>query len=263
MPRLDRADCGLLAAIDPALLQPGFGLQCLTPPEVRRVGAIRHPGRRRRWLAGRLCAKFLVLNARRTGMDVSDTALQFYALTREMIEAFSPGEYRDVEMQPAAAGGIVALNVCGVPQRLRVGITHVDGLSCAHLGTATVGLDMERVRTFVPSFYSQNFNPAERHWVAQTARGETHRGWLWTFLWTLKEAWIKTGRASATGVWGLPRIELSLIDRVDWGVVLRSARLGSHFQPLRLSVLEPPRAHQTKVRVTATPDLILSLVVVP
>jgi hypothetical protein len=55
-----------------------------------------------------------------------------------------------------------------------------------------VGVDLESVAPRVEAFYRSNYTEAEKAWVDRGAGTEPHsRDWLFTLLWTFKEAALK------------------------------------------------------------------------
>lgn len=211
----------------------------LSSREEAHFSGLANPRVRRRWLAGRLAAKSLLLRA---------------------LPATSS---REIEVLPAAVSGPPRLTWRGRELPVRVSISHGGGFSCAALAdpdTAT-GVDLETVAPRVAAFYRGSFTPGERAWTAAAARatGLTAE-WLYTFLWTVKEAAIKSGATAVRSVWGLGALEIHL--PADLPARLEAdcrPALGECFTPFETLVCAARRCTRARIETTSTPGVVLSL----
>lgn len=218
----------------------------LSSREAAHLSGLANPRMRRRWLAGRLAAKHLLLGGMEGGAD------RLLVLDRERLRAFPAARYREIELLPLPGGGAP-----------RVSISHSGGLSCAALpgDTRAVGLDLETVAPRVAAFYRGNFTPRERRWVEAGALATgLDPAWLHTFLWTLKEAALKSGATAVRSVWGFAGLEIRLPAGVPERLAAsRGVALGERFAGFEALVCEAGRRTRARVGTTSTPEAILSL----
>jgi 4'-phosphopantetheinyl transferase EntD len=253
MPSEPQAALALLAV---AVAEPAHGDR-LSSREAACLSGLTHPRVRRHWLAGRLAAKNLLLSgntaSRRMGLEILD---------EERLRAFPAARYREIEVLPAA-GGSPRLVWHGRDLPARISISHADGLSCAALpaaGAAT-GVDLETVAPRVAAFYRGNFTPAERRWAEHSARSSgLSRDWLYTFLWTLKEAAFKSGATAVQGVWEFARLEYRLpADLAERLAANCRPVLGESFAAFETQVCAARRRTRAHIETTSTPDVVLSV----
>lgn len=213
------------------------------------------PGRRRRWLAGRLGAKYLALRG-------PGGAARLVRLDGARLRAFDACAYRQVEVLPAADTGRPQLDWGGRRSSQRVSISHSGGVACAGLsgGEAPIGIDMETDVPRARAFYRGNFSARERRWAELGARrAGLDDGWLYTFLWTVKEAALKSGAAAARNVWELPRMEVVWPwARPERIAASRGSYMGERFAVLEVVICEDQRRTRARVETTSTPEVVLT-----
>jgi phosphopantetheinyl transferase len=226
----------------------------LSSREAAHLAGLAHPRVRRRWLAGRLAAKSLLLPGA--------GARRFVALDGAGLRALPAASCREIELLPAASGP-PRLTRHGREHPARVSISHAGGFSCAVLaapGVATA-IDLETAAPRAGAFYRGNFTPRERAWAEAGARSSGLSGdWLYTFLWTLKEAAIKAGATAVRSVWEIAGLEIALPAGLP--ALLAAGRrtvLGECFTAFETVACAARRPARARIETTATPDLILSL----
>jgi len=153
-------------------------------------GRIRHPRRQQEWLAVRVLAKYLLLS----GASPS-TAIRLVGVGHLL--SIPACEYRELDVLPGRHG---------VPEMRRRGALAVHTLSLSHAAgwavaalasEGEIGTDCELVEARRPAFFSGNFVDAEHDWVGRhSAPGGPGADYLYTLLWSLKEAASKTGRVA-------------------------------------------------------------------
>lgn len=212
----------------------------LTEREASHLAGLANPRVRRRWLCGRLAAKHLLLGGGGGG--------RLAVLDGERLRAFPAASYRGIELRPSSTGAPAG-----------VSITHGAGVSCASLGAG--GVDLETVEPRVPAFYRGNFTPRERRWADAGSRATgLSAEWLYTLLWTLKEAALKSGATAVRGVWGFAGMEIEL--PADLPARLadhRGAVLGERFAGFEALVRAARGITRARVETTSTSEAILSL----
>jgi len=229
----------------------------LSSREAACLSGLAHPKVRRHWLAGRLAAKNLLLSD-----DGGSGRVAFDNLDGERLQAFPAARYREIEVLPAA-GGRPRLAWHGRELAVQVSISHGGGLSCAALPAAGVatGIDLETVAPRVAAFYRGNFTPAERRWAAAGARSSgLSADWLYTFLWTLKEAAFKSGATAVQGVWGFAEMEYRLPAELVQSLAANSRpALGESFAAFETLVRVARRWTRAHIETTSTPGAVLSV----
>jgi len=241
-------------------------VECLSEREQARYAGIGHPDRQARWLAGRLAAKYLFLMQMNRAGTIGAGPPMLVPLTFERLAAFLPWMYRHVEVLPpeTTPRGAPRLTWGGeaCPDH-RVSISHANGTTCACIAAgSTLGIDLEESVPRIHAFYRGNFTDAERQWVAQSA-SETRfsPAWLYTLLWTLKEAVLKANiLEKEISVWDFPRIGVQLqVDPRQLTAASRQARLGDHFVVCDARISSPAGRADVRVAMTATRKLVLSV----
>lgn len=248
--------CALALVADREVAEASFG-DHLSRREAAHLEGLSNPRVRRRWLAGRLAAKNLVLRGAEPSLLI--------ALDRERLRAFPAARYREIELLPPAVSGPPRLTREGREIEPRVSISHGGGLSCAAVTSgaagATIGIDLETVAPHVAAFYRRSFTPRERRW-AQDGAGATGlpQDWLYTFLWTVKEAALKSGATGIRSVWELAGLEVllpaELAPRLAAG---RRSELGERFVRCETAVVSGQRQTAARLETTSTPEAILSV----
>jgi len=252
--RATNAGCALALLAAGEVTEPAHGDR-LSSREAACLSALAHPRVRRHWLAGRLAAKSLLLRG-------GGPSRRLDVLDGERLRAVPAERYREIEVLPAA-GGPPRLAWKGRELPARISISHGGGLSCAALpaaGAAT-GIDLETVAPRVEAFYRGNFTPAERRWAENGAlSGDLSRDWLYTFLWTLKEAAFKSGATAVQGVWEFGGLEVLVpADLAGRLAASRGPALGERF--VAFETLTRTARHWTRAHVetTSTPGVVLSV----
>jgi phosphopantetheinyl transferase len=196
-----------------------------------------HPDRRERSIASRIVSKYLIA----TGSTAA-----FRRLTMPQIVAAGNPEWRQVEVLSGTAAKRSA------PQIFRHGNAYTDvSASSSHCGPYTAsliartraGLDLERIEVRHPDFYANMFSPAEKQWVSgQFGPGRSHE--LFTFLWTVKEAFLKACRQTDLSIWNFSQwsveasaaLEESLAQRELCSAGLAIIRSGRFSQDVEIEV---------------------------
>jgi phosphopantetheinyl transferase len=226
----------------------------LSSREAAHLAGLRNPRVRRRWLAGRLAVKSLLLRGVRDG--------RLAALDGESLCALPAASCREIEVLPVESGP-PRITWHGRELPARVSITHGGGLSCAALAgpDAATGIDLETVEPRADAFYRGNFTLREREWAEAGARATGLPGaWLYTLLWTIKEAALKSGATAVRSVWGFPGLEIRLsADLPEHLAAGRRPALGDRFVTFEALVCAARRCTRARIETTSTPDCILSL----
>src|SRR5712691_4362297 len=169
----------------------------LSAAERERHAALRNSKRRLEWLAGRLAAKHLFLQ--RLEMRVPNDGPTWrpilLQLSANSLDAFPEWMYQSIEV-PAGTDARDAgprFRWCGRAEEDAVSLSHTGNDACACLSEgSTVGVDIESVEPRVEAFYRANYTEAEKQWVNRGAGIEPlSPNWLYTLLWTFKEAALK------------------------------------------------------------------------
>ena len=212
--------------------------------------------RRNKWLAGRLAAKYLFLRSIERPQRSSQPTLS--RLSSESLHIFSPWLYRQIEVV-VETGGKPAFWWCGKARVESISLSHSNGISCACLGTrVSAAVDIETAVPRVDAFYRQNFTPTERSWAAAGIRSD----WLFTLLWSLKEAALKLSwPTQAAGVWDLPKIEIARLPELDQIEKFWSSKTMTYdFMVFNSNVKENYRSLPVRVAVNGTDNFVLAVI---
>jgi len=192
----------------------------LSGREQQRWQRIRHPRRRREYLAGRLLVKHLFL----TRFAGSHTPIRASTAWEPYLELAAAGDFGLAPFGPDAKARLQAFKdlevVAPDPGRsgrprvvwrsrdisgcVSVSISHAGGWVVAALSSqAEVGVDLEVVEERSPCFQRFAFTPRERAWVdcARAAAPGATPARLWTLLWAIKEASFKAGVLGQRPAW--------------------------------------------------------------
>lgn len=249
-----------LALVDAGAVAEAAHRDRLSSREADHLSRLANPGVRRRWLAGRLAAKSLLLHE--DGARTRWRAGRLVALDGASLGALPAAQCREIEVLPGESGP-PRLTWRGREVPAQVSISHSGGLSCAvvaEAGAAT-GLDLESAQPRAEAFYRGNFTPRERDWVAAGARScGLPAAWLFTLLWTIKEAALKSGATAVRSVWGFPGLEVRLPEDLPAQLAARRRpALGDCFITFEALVCAARRCTRARIETTSTPDFILSL----
>ena len=236
----------------------------LSERERAALSTVARPDVRRRRAAGRLAAKHLLLrDGAESAAGTPADGDRFVALDGAGLQAFPADRYREVELIPADGGGAPLPTLRGEALASRLSIAHAGAVSCAALSSRgnALGVDLETVEPRTGAFYRGNFTAGERAWVgAAAATGALDAEWLYTFLWTVKEAALKSGAAPVRSVWEFLAVEVDgppdLAARLAGCI---GAELGERFTAFDVTVTAAGRSTRGAVETTATRDAILTL----
>jgi phosphopantetheinyl transferase (holo-ACP synthase) len=205
----------------------------LSGAERRRHHEFRNPQQRLRWLAGRLAAKYLFLHRLEMAFptDRVDWSPMLIQLSVELLDIFPQWMYQGIEVSAGTdtQGAGPRFRWLGRSKEDAVSLSHTGNDACACLSEGnTVGVDLESVEPRVDAFYRSNYSEAEKQWAKQGGGLEPlSPNWLYTLLWTFKEAALKAGaiaRKNPLSFAGIefaalpiPRTALSAFRRSTWG----------------------------------------------
>jgi len=196
-----------------------------------------NPERRERSVTSRVVAKYLI---------AAGPAAGFQRLTSLQLLSAGEPEWRHVELLSGTAAHRSA------PRIFRHGNAYTDvSASSSHCGPYTAslisparaGLDLERIEVRHPDFYANMFSAAEQKWVS-TRFGPARSHELFTFLWTVKEAFLKASERSDLSVWNFSQwtveatavLEESLARRAASGAGQATIRSGGFSQDVEIGV---------------------------
>jgi len=227
----------------------------LSERETVAIQSVARPEVRRRRVAGRLAAKHLLLGGG------GDADAHLVSLDSSGLLAFPAERYCEVEVMRADGERAPRATRCGELLPARLSIAHAAGLSCAAVanGDEAIGVDLETVAARTGAFYRVNFTAEERAWVAAAGEGALGIDWLYIFLWTVKEAALKSGAAGVRSVWEFPTVAVETPP--DLAALLATCiggELGERFASCDLAVTVDDRRTQGRVETTATSTTILT-----
>jgi len=200
---LNPIDHSLESGFDSSLI--GLLSQC----EYRIWVGIRHPQRRREWLAARLLVKHVFLTGLASLRLIAGHPSQWQPVVELVMEQDildgAGSAFQSVELLVPVKGRAPQLFWCkeDVSRFLSCSISHSGGWVAAAFGTdCSLGVDIEMVKTPSALFKTHCFTSHERAWAEQSAaRCRMPCDLLYTLLWTLKEATFKAEGSGKGFVW--------------------------------------------------------------
>lgn len=190
-------------------------LSALSQREFHAWACLRHPVRRREWLAARLLIKQLVLMGAIFPKEDKYCFIPWHPVVRFFVHGnildHDPAACRCIEfLSPTGGGPRLFVDREDVSQILSCSLSHAGGwvaVACATNGHP-VGVDIETVRTHSEDFLTDCFTEREQSWAEQSVTAsDMSQDMLYTLLWTLKESAYKAVSAH-TGF--LCRTEVSM-----------------------------------------------------
>jgi hypothetical protein len=181
------------------------------------------------------------------------------------LKKFSPWMYRQVELvtEDSRGGEPPRLTWAGRARQVAVSLSHADGQSCVYLDSAgPIGLDLEEAAPRRDSFYRHNFSPLEQAWVDRlNLRTGAEPAWLFTLLWTLKEAALKADDSGRSSLWRMRGLEVLLpAEAGDWACGSRRDSLGAAFSPVQARVRLDGTERLFHVGIAGSTQRILSII---
>jgi phosphopantetheinyl transferase len=242
---------------------------CLSTRERAKLGSIKNKKRSREWLAGRLAAKYLFLNQPDMPLNTQPEPWRpaLLRLRSENLRSLSPWIYRRIEVLPSSTkqSGYPRMSWCGKDSARDISMSHIAGMACACISRqGAIGVDLEIPVPRVDSFYRGNFTRSERNWVDQhSGNTSISSEWLYTFLWTLKEATLKSAGSNKKSVWDIPGIEIrSLTSPTNILESYSNEQLSNNFQLLKVQINNHNKSIWAQVALTATRNLILTVLMI-
>lgn len=150
-------------------------------------------------------------------LTVNEDGPSFRELQAGHIEAMSSEALTAVESLSGPAGRRRTAKVVrrGQPVLRAVSSAHCGRYTAAGQGGGRFGIDLERIEPRRPEFYRQMFSDAEREWVEsiRTKSGACPDA-AFTFLWGVKEAFLKASNWPGLTVWSFSRWSARVGDEV-------------------------------------------------
>lgn len=258
--RIAVLDTRILAGADDDLIR------CLSAAEFQRYRSLASPQRQREWLGARLAAKYLFLSRFELPDDRRHDGRAVTHLARETLVSLPLWMWRSVEVakscdpeHPAPyfrwRGGH------GVKVTLSLSHTGHDACACIAAG-GDVGIDLQNVEQRVAAFYRTNYTIAETQWVERGAgREPSTRDWLYTLLWTLKEAALKARALVQTSPVSFGGVEVFELPAPE--TVLRTCRQDDwddRLMRITARIREERNTRSLQVAIAGTRRMILTVV---
>ena len=161
-----------------------------------------------RTVMSRVLAKYLTVN---------EDAPSFSELKPDHLEAVPREALASVEALSGPAGKRRTAKVVrsGQPQAHAVSSAHCGKYTAAARGRGRLGIDLERIAPRRPEFYRQMFSDAEREWVESIhAKTGASTDAAYTFLWGVKEAFLKASNWPGLTVWSFSQWSTRIGDDV-------------------------------------------------
>lgn len=236
----------------------------LCPAELQRYQTFVSARRRQEWLGARLAAKYLFLHNMESPHSAPHGHHVVTSLSRETLVSLPLWMYRNVDVatgrDPDRPGPRYRWRGCETDAALSLSHTGFDACACIAAG-GDIGIDLQKVEQRVGAFYRTNYAAAEQQWVERGAEGEpSSRDWLYTLLWTLKEAAFKAKALVQTSPVTFGGVDVFELPPPE--TLLRACREGDGGRLMRISarIREERNIRRLQVAVMATRRMILTVV---
>ncbi|HEX8030773.1 MAG TPA: 4'-phosphopantetheinyl transferase superfamily protein [Vicinamibacterales bacterium] len=150
-------------------------------------------------------------------LTVNEDAPAFSELKADHIDAMPREALASVEALSGPAGKRRTAKVvrAGQTQSHAVSSAHCGKYTAAARGRGRLGIDLERIAPRRPEFYRQMFSDAEREWVESIhAKAAASTDAAFTFLWGVKEAFLKASNWPGLTVWSFSQWSVRVGDEV-------------------------------------------------
>src|SRR5262245_57532573 len=166
-----------------------------------------HPVRRARTITSRILTKYLVTRSERGGFRRPEPI---------EIEAAMNSGWMSVEVLSGTAKNRAGARIFQAGNAffdLSVASSHCEPYTASCISRDHVGLDLERIEPRRQEFYARTFSEEERDWVSRIPyRQGISKEAVFTFLWSVKEAFLKASGRHDLSVWTFPRWTVRLDD---------------------------------------------------
>lgn len=116
---------------------------------------------------------------------------------------------------------------------IQISIAHHDNISLVSLSKKhPLGLDMESCEQRVDAFYKNSFTSKEKDWVFEKMQQyNVSKNWLFTLLWTCKEAALKllSQEGMSLSLWKLPALEIDILKENNLDILKEAHKDGLHY----------------------------------
>lgn len=174
------------------------------------IGQIARKDRQYKWCSGRILAKYLFL--KHLYQDKKDMADSLQNFTIGDISVFSALAYKEIDiLMEDGKKGRPLVYLRGTKQQVGISLSYSDNYIAAVCSQNNVaGIDIEQICERRPEFYAHSFTHLEQAYINNLCNNYDQKVWLYTLLWTIKEAGLKASTDSSWNLWNLPAMEINL-----------------------------------------------------
>lgn len=225
----ERVDAYNIGSMDLTFFDDQNALGYLSENEQKIYTSLKSSTRRRRWIAGRVLSKYLMLQQQLTS---SPTPSQMTEVSESSLDAFSEWIYKRINIQPSDGNrGYSSVNWNGMTTAFDLSISYRDRQVYSVICKGhEVGIDVEKIADRSPTFYRGNYTSMERAFSRRLLEeSDIPESWTFTLLWTLKEATIKSFNSNSISVWDFPslNVELETTNEELWKLYSSASELTS------------------------------------
>lgn len=258
--RIAVLDTSILAHADDDLIR------CLSAAEFQRYRSLASAQRQREWLGARLAAKYLFLSRFELPGDGRHDSRAVTHLMRETLVSLPLWMWRSIEVatgcNPEHPGPFFRWRG-GHEVKVALSLSHTGHDACACIAAGSdVGIDLQNVEQRVAAFYRTNYTAAEAQWVDRGAGCDpSGRDWLYTLLWTLKEAALKARVLVHTSPVSFGGVEVFELPAPE--TLLRACRQDDwrdRLMRITARIREERNIRRLEVAITGTRRMILTVV---
>lgn len=171
----------------------------LSVRERMETDTYRHPVRREKALTSRLLCKYLVAHP---------APPEFHYVAAKEITYADSSRWTGIELLSGPAKKRVAATVVhagNAVSDLSVSSSHCGEYTASCISSHCIGLDLERIEPRRAEFYAGSFSAEEQAWAKRACSvGSDGIEAAFAFLWTVKEAYLKSCPRPDLSIWSFP-----------------------------------------------------------
>jgi phosphopantetheinyl transferase (holo-ACP synthase) len=174
------------------------------------IGQIARKDRQYQWCSGRILAKYLFL--KHLYQDEKDPADSLQHFTIGAIRVFPALTYTEIDLLTEdGKKGRPHVYWRGTKQQAGISLSYSDNYIAAVCSQNTAaGIDIEQIGERRAEFYAHSFTHSEQEYTNKLCKNYDQKVWLYTLLWTIKEAGLKASTDSSWNLWNLPAMDINL-----------------------------------------------------
>ncbi len=205
---------------------------------------IKYPLQQRNWISSRLMAKYLCLSrVGRIGTRARELNIEKFTL--EKLNQYPSWAFKDLNLDHSSPSSRIIFT--NQSNRFNYSVSNKNGkVSLCLSREQQIGIDLEEVVERRALFYRYNFTEREKNWVARlVTEADFQPDLLFTLLWTIKEAYFKSGQSNCKTVLDFPGIEVRLKEHLYDNGLLGFGYQNRHLENFKKMSFIPAIIHES------------------